>query len=102
MQARIPKTLYGLPSRMSSSHQGWANGRVKDGWTGGRTSGESPRPTLKCWIERSSYRCDSIATMQAALLRLRGRLGSDSAYFQQVYNYAFEFSRPSGQRSLGE
>ncbi len=46
-------------------------------------------------------RCDGIPTMQTSLLRLRDRLGSDAAYFQQVYNYAFEFSRPPGQRSLG-
>lgn len=45
--------------------------------------------------------CDAIPTMKTALLRLRDRLGSDATYFQQVYNYAFEFSRPPGQRSLG-
>jgi DCN1-like protein 1/2 len=39
--------------------------------------------------------------MKASLVRLRDKLGSDAAYFQQVYNYAFEFSRPQGQRSLG-
>lgn len=47
------------------------------------------------------YRCDTIATMKASLIRLRDKLGSDAHYFQQVYNYAFEFSRPAGQRSLG-
>lgn len=40
--------------------------------------------------------------MKTALLRLRDKLGSDAPYFQQVYNYAFEFSRPIGQRSLGK
>ncbi|KAI0750366.1 potentiating neddylation domain-containing protein [Irpex lacteus] len=38
--------------------------------------------------------------MKASLIRLRDKLGSDAHYFQQVYNYAFEFSRPAGQRSL--
>ena len=40
--------------------------------------------------------------MKTALLRLRDRLGSDATYFRDVYNYAFEFSRPPGQRSLGK
>lgn len=39
--------------------------------------------------------------MKTALLRLRDKLGSDASYFQKVYNYTFEFSRPPGQRSLG-
>lgn len=39
--------------------------------------------------------------MKTALLKLRDKLGSDATYFQQIYNYAFEFSRPPGQRSLG-
>ena len=39
--------------------------------------------------------------MKTGLLRLRDRLGSDAQYFQQVYNYAFEFTRAPGQRSLG-
>ena len=39
--------------------------------------------------------------MKTALLRLRDKLGSDPGYFQKVYNYTFEFSRPPGQRSLG-
>ncbi|KAH9943899.1 Cullin binding-domain-containing protein [Amylocystis lapponica] len=38
--------------------------------------------------------------MKAALARLRDKLGADAEYFQQVYNYTFEFSRPAGQRSL--
>lgn len=56
----------------------------------------------KTWIEGwKTIGCDSIATMKTSLLRLRDRLGSDAKYFQKVYNYAFEFSRPPGQRSLG-
>lgn len=39
--------------------------------------------------------------MKPALFRLRDKLGSDAPYFQQVYNYAFDFARASGQRSLG-
>lgn len=39
--------------------------------------------------------------MKIALPRLRDKLGSDPVYFQKVYNYTFEFSRPPGQRSLG-
>lgn len=39
--------------------------------------------------------------MSSTLVRLRDKLGSDSEYFTQVYNYTFEFSRPPGQRSLG-
>ncbi|EMD30905.1 hypothetical protein CERSUDRAFT_60717, partial [Gelatoporia subvermispora B] len=37
----------------------------------------------------------------SALDRLRLQLAQDPQYFQQVYNYTFEFSRPQGQRSLG-
>ncbi|KAI0697790.1 defective in Cullin neddylation protein 1 [Cytidiella melzeri] len=44
--------------------------------------------------------CDNIAAMKVSLLKLRDKLGSDAPYFQQVYNYAFEFSRPENQRSL--
>ncbi|THG97915.1 hypothetical protein EW026_g4180 [Hermanssonia centrifuga] len=51
--------------------------------------------TRKGWVDGwKSIGCDGIPTMQTSLLRLRDRLGSDAAYFQQVYNYAFEFSRP--------
>ena len=39
--------------------------------------------------------------MASSLVRLRDKLGSDSEYFAQVYNYTFEFSRAPGQRSLG-
>lgn len=45
--------------------------------------------------------CDSISSMASSLVRLRDKLGSDSEYFAQVYNYTFEFSRAPGQRSLG-
>ncbi|KAJ3557633.1 hypothetical protein NM688_g1365 [Phlebia brevispora] len=56
----------------------------------------------KGWVDGwKGIGCDAIATMKTALLRLRDRLGSDAHYFQQVYNYTFEFSRPPGQRSLG-
>ncbi|OCH92560.1 DUF298-domain-containing protein [Obba rivulosa] len=38
--------------------------------------------------------------MRAVLDRLRAQLAQDPQYFQQVYNFTFEFSRPPGQRSL--
>ena len=40
--------------------------------------------------------------MKAQLTQLRQQLAKDTDYFRQVYNYTFEFSRPPGQRSLGE
>lgn len=46
-------------------------------------------------------RCDTIQEMKTTLSRLRDNLGADTDYFQKVYNYTFEFSRPAGQRSLG-
>lgn len=45
--------------------------------------------------------CDSIPSMKSTLTRLRDKLGSDPAYFQQVYNHTFDFARGDGQRSLG-
>jgi DCN1-like protein 1/2 len=45
-------------------------------------------------------RCDSIPTMKSAINRLRDKLGSDSEYFQKVYNHTFDFARSPGQRSL--
>lgn len=65
---------------------------------------KSPRMgewSRKGWLEGwKALGADTIPAMQASLTRLRERLGSDSAYFQQVYNYTFDFSRPAGQRSL--
>ncbi|KAI0339122.1 DUF298-domain-containing protein [Trametopsis cervina] len=55
--------------------------------------------TRKGWVD--GWKAIGIPTMKTALLRLRDRLGSDAPYFQQVYNYTFEFARPTGQRSLG-
>ncbi|GBE86953.1 Defective in cullin neddylation protein [Sparassis crispa] len=55
----------------------------------------------KGWVDGwKALGCDSISAMKAALTRMRDSLGSDPEYFQQVYNYTFEFSRPPGQRSL--
>ncbi|GJE88982.1 defective in Cullin neddylation protein 1 [Phanerochaete sordida] len=66
---------------------------------------KSPRMgewTRKGWVDGwKAVGADSIPTMKTALLRLRDKLGSDPGYFQKVYNYTFEFSRPPGQRSLG-
>ncbi len=39
--------------------------------------------------------------MKTTLQKLREQLATDTDYFRHVYNYTFEFSRPSGQRSLG-
>ncbi|KIP03035.1 hypothetical protein PHLGIDRAFT_78198 [Phlebiopsis gigantea 11061_1 CR5-6] len=58
--------------------------------------------TRKGWVDGwKAVGCDALPTMKTGLLRLRDRLGSDATYFQQVYNYAFEFTRAPGQRSLG-
>ncbi|KAF9262060.1 DUF298-domain-containing protein [Marasmius fiardii PR-910] len=55
----------------------------------------------KGWTEGwKALGCDSISAMQAALPRLRNKLGSDRAYFRKVYLHAFEFARAEGQRSL--
>ncbi|KAI1787336.1 Cullin binding-domain-containing protein [Ganoderma leucocontextum] len=43
---------------------------------------------------------DTIDGFKATLATLRQQLATDTEYFRQVYNYTFEFSRPSGQRSL--
>jgi len=56
----------------------------KKGWTDG-------------W---KSLGCDSIPSMKAYLPRLRVKLGSDTDYFQKVYNHTFDFARGEGQRSL--
>ena len=40
--------------------------------------------------------------MKTAVNNLRDQLGSDSAYFEKVYKYTFDFARNDGQRSLGE
>ena len=47
-------------------------------------------------------RVDTIGGFKATLATLRQQLGTDTEYFRNIYNYTFEFSRPSGQRSLGE
>ncbi|THH28757.1 hypothetical protein EUX98_g5417 [Antrodiella citrinella] len=66
---------------------------------------KSPRMgdwTRAGWVDGwKNLECDTISAMSSALVRLRDRLGSDSEYFSQVYNFTFEFSRPPGQRSLG-
>ncbi|KAI0920616.1 hypothetical protein AcV5_010304 [Taiwanofungus camphoratus] len=55
----------------------------------------------KGWVDGwKSLGCDTIPSMRNALPRLRENLGADQDYFQQVYNYTFDFSRPAGQRSL--
>lgn len=65
---------------------------------------KSPRMgdwTRKGWVDGwRSLGCDTIPAMKTALTRLRDKLGSRPEYFQQVYNYTFDFSRPAGQRSL--
>jgi len=65
---------------------------------------KSPRMgewSRKGWLDGwKDLECDAIPAMSSALVRLRDKLGSDSEYFSQVYNYTFEFSRPPGQRSL--
>lgn len=38
--------------------------------------------------------------MKAALPGLRTRLGSDAAFFRQVYLHTFEFAKAPGQRSI--
>ncbi|TCD63472.1 Scaffold-type E3 ligase [Steccherinum ochraceum] len=55
----------------------------------------------KGWVDGwKELSCDTITAMSSTLVRLRDKLGSDSEYFAQVYNYTFDFSRPPGQRSL--
>jgi len=44
--------------------------------------------------------CDNVSAMQSVLPRLRSKLGTDSAYFRQVYLHTFDFARAEGQRSL--
>jgi len=58
--------------------------------------------TKQGWMEGWRYiGADSISEMKNALGRLRGQLGSDSNYFEQVYKYTFDFARNEGQRSVG-
>ncbi|OBZ74712.1 Defective in cullin neddylation protein 1 [Grifola frondosa] len=57
---------------------------TKEGWTSG-------------W---RSLGVDTLPAMKTKLVELRNRLAVDPEYFQSVYNYTFEFSRPAGQRSL--
>ncbi|KZT00275.1 uncharacterized protein LAESUDRAFT_559923 [Laetiporus sulphureus 93-53] len=57
----------------------------------------------KGWVDGwKALGCDSISAMKSTLPRLRDKLGSDPEYFRRVYNFTFDFSRPAGQRSLGE
>ncbi|KAL1741376.1 defective in Cullin neddylation protein 1 [Schizophyllum fasciatum] len=57
--------------------------------------------TKSGWIEGwKRLGCDKLPAMQSMLMRLRDRLGSEPQYFNKVYAYTFEFSRPEGARSL--
>jgi len=59
------------------------------------------RWTKKGWIDGwKNLGTDSIKGMKASLADLREQLRSNSAYFEKVYNYTFEFARSEGQRSL--
>ncbi|KAI9222550.1 potentiating neddylation domain-containing protein [Blastocladiella britannica] len=44
--------------------------------------------------------CDSIESMRTAVPKLRSDLDADKALFANVYNYAFDFAKEEGQRSL--
>lgn len=55
----------------------------------------------KGWMDGwKALGCDSIPSMSELLPKLRDKMSSDPAYFKKVYNYAFEFARTQGQRSL--
>jgi len=73
--------LYAIAYELKSPRMGEWN---KKGWTEG-------------W---KSLDCDSIPAMKSAIRGLRDRLGSDTAYFQKVYNHTFDFARSQGQRSI--
>lgn len=62
--------------------------------------GEWPR---KGWQEGwKNLGCDgTIEGMKTILPKQRQKLGKDSAYFNKVYSYTFDFAKSEGQRSLG-
>ena len=41
-----------------------------------------------------------MSSMKTTIGKLRSKLGSESAYFQKVYNHTFDFALGPGQRSL--
>jgi len=65
---------------------------------------KSPRMgewTRKGWTEGwKILGVDSMSSMKTTIGKLRSKLGSDSAYFQKVYNHTFDFALGPGQRSL--
>jgi DCN1-like protein 1/2 len=61
--------------------------------------GEWPR---KGWVDGwTALKCDSLPSMRTTLATLRSKVGSNSDYFNTVYNYTFDFAKQQGQRSLG-